>query len=226
MSASARHHIAPSWLLLAAALCASACSGAATAPGNEAGPSGLSEAQGERLPEGERLLAQPPAGWQQTGATNLPTLRRAEFVPDDETADDWTHRITFEAMIETPLPDPIEFVDLLAESRQRECGTFERLPTFSGEENGYPTSVDLLVCHHDRKTDTSEVVLMKTIQGNDAFYIITRGERGAPIPEGGKPSVEDVEVGAWALYLRSVTVCDDARAGHACPTVAAPDRSE
>ncbi|MGE0625961.1 MAG: hypothetical protein AB7I04_09635 [Pseudomonadales bacterium] len=34
------------------------------------------------------------------------------------------------------------------------------------------------------------------------------------------------EVGAWALYLRSVTVCDDARAGHACPPVAEADRSE
>jgi len=200
------------WLVLALAV-TSACSGAAPAAEDGAPPPAVA------TPRGEQLLAQPPAGWQQIGATNLPTLKRAEFVPADETADEWVHRITFEAMVEAPLPDPIAFVNLLAEGRQRECGTFERLPTFSGEENGYPTAVDLLVCHRDRKTQQSEVMLMKTIRGSDAFYIITRGLRGQPIPDGEEPDIDDVEVGAWALYLKSVRVCDDGRDGHPCRQV-------
>lgn len=213
------------WLLVLTTLSTSGCAGAQVAPPDE-GPA--PPVSGSVNPRGEQLLAQPPSGWQQVGATNLPTLKRAEFLPADETPEAWASRITFEAMVEDPLPDPIEFVDLLAADRQNECDTFERLPTFSGEENGYPTTVDLLVCHHDRETDRSEVLLMKTIRGNDAFYIVTRGRRGPPVPDGGKPAVEDVEVGAWALYLKTVGVCDDSREGHPCPaaTPGSGDKSE
>ena len=195
-------------------LTVAACSGAAPAP--EGADAANAPGDTPRA-AGEQLLAQPPNGWRQIGATNLPTLRRAEFIPDSETEESWTRRITFEAMVEDPLPDPIAFVDLVTADRERACGTFERLPTFSGEENGYPTSVALLVCYHDRKTDHSEVMLMKTIRGNEAFYIITRGQRGPPIPDGEKVDIPEVEIGAWALYLRSVQLCDPGRAGHPCP---------
>lgn len=212
-------------LLVLAMTMASGCSAAQVAVQDDA-PAQAPPGSVER--PGEQLLAQPPAGWRQVGATSLPTLKRAEFVPADGTPGTETSRITFEAMVEDPLPDPIEFVDLLAADRQQACGTFERLPTFSGEENGYPTAVDLLVCHHDRKTDRSEVMLMKTIRGNEAFYIVTRGRQGPPIADGGKPEIEDLEIGAWAVYLRAVRVCDDSREGHPCPaaTPESGDNSE
>ncbi|HEY5645029.1 MAG TPA: hypothetical protein VIS76_03730 [Pseudomonadales bacterium] len=206
----------PARALLTLVLCgAAACTGAAPEPG------GNPAAETSPARTGEQLLAQPPAGWQQVGATNLAKLKRAEFVPEDETAETWTSRITFEALSEDPLPDPIEFVDLLATGREGDCGTFERLPTFSGEENGYPTSVDLLVCHRDRESDRSEVLLMKTIRGNEAFYVVTRGRRGPAIAKGGQSDIEAQEIAAWAVYLRSIKLCDDGRSEHPCPSEAA-----
>ncbi len=197
-------------LLIALALAGSACS-ASPAATESAGP-----AAGE-APRGERLLGQPPRGWRQVGATSVATLKRAVFLPEGEVEDAWTRRITFEAIMEDPLPDPIGFVDVLSLGRDRDCGTFDRHPTFSGEENGYPTSVNLLICHRDIKTERSEFTLMKTIRGNDAFYLITRSMRGPPVPKGAEPAMDETRIGGWAIYLKSITLCDDSRPGHPCP---------
>ena len=176
---------------------------------------------------GERLIAQPPQGWQQSGATSVGSLRRAEFRPEEELAEgaetEWTRRITFESLREDPLPDPIEFVELMNAGRDYDCGTFRAHPTFAGEENGYPTAVYLLVCHQDRQTDRSEVTLMKTIRGNEYFYVITRALRGDPIPKEGEPAIERAEIGGWAVYLKSISVCDTSRPEvHPCPPPAEP----
>ena len=181
----------------------------------------------------EQLIAQPPNGWVQVGATNLPNLRTAQFVPEGESADDWTRRITFESLAEKPLPDPIKFVELLSTDQDRICGTFESLPTFAGKENGYPTAVYLLICHQDRDTKRSEITMIKTIQGNDFFYVITRARRGPPIERTdssetadgsstalSKPQELPMEkeiVGAWSIYLKTIQVCDPDKPEHLCP---------
>ena len=213
-------------LLVATLLISSGC---ATDGGSTAVPETTAAADTDlpAAPSGERLIAQAPNGWQQTGATNIGTLRRAEFRPVAEIASDpdsdWTRRITFESLKEDPLPDPLEFVELMSAGRDRDCGTFRAHPTFAGEENGYPTAVYLLVCHQDRQTERSEVTLMKTIRGNEFFYVITRGLRGDPIPKDGEPAVEKEEIGGWAVYLRSVTLCDtDRPEAHPCPATAEP----
>lgn len=176
---------------------------------------------------GERLIAQPPRGWQQTGATSVGNLRRVEFRPEAELSGDpdadWTRRITLESLREDPLPDPMEFIELINAGRDYDCGTFRAHPTFAGEENGYPTAVYLLICHQDRQTERSEITLMKTIRGNEFFYVITRALRGDPIPKEGAPDVEQSEIGGWALYLKSISVCDGDRPdAHPCPESSEP----
>ena len=213
------------FLLLPLAALASACSAAspagdaAPAPALDAAPAGTTGAGSSPAPGGgERLLGQPPQGWRETGATNTAALRRATYVPaEDPEGGDWIRQITFEAIRLDPLPDPIEFVDVLSADRDRACGTFERLPTFAGEENGYPTAVYLLICHKDRQTQSSEVMLMKTIQGNEALYVVSRAQRGEPIPAGGEAPVSEEEIAGWSLFLRTIGLCDDTRPEHPCP---------
>lgn len=202
------------WLTVSAMTAVSGCSAAGAATGEQPGQIA------------EQLIAQPPAGWQQVGRTSLTALRRAVFVPDGESATDWTRRITFESMADQPLPDPIEFIELLAEGRDRDCGTFEAHPTFAGLENGFATAVYLLVCHRDRSSEQSEITMMKTIRGGEFFYVITRARRGPPIEKPADPAetgaqapdlpVDETVVGAWSLYMKSITVCD-ASAEHPCP---------
>jgi hypothetical protein len=208
------------FLASATLLVCTACASTGQTAG--AGPPGAGPADDKMQAEGERLIAQPPRGWRQTGATNIGNLRRAEFMPEGDSGEDstqgWTRMIAFESIKEDPLPDPIEFVELMTSDRDYACGTFAAHPTFAGEENGYPTAVYLLVCHRDRTTERSEVTMMKTIRGNDYFYVISRSMRGDPIPKDGEPAIDKAEIGGWALFLKSVSVCDIRRPQtHPCP---------
>lgn len=192
---------------------AAGCAGAATTAADT--PAAVTEPAA-----GEQLIAQPPAGWRQIGSVNTERLKRAEFVPAGDDAETWDRRITFESIVAEigePLPDPIKFVELITAGRDRDCGTFSIHHTFAGIENGYPSAVDLLICHKDRDTDRSKVTMMKTIQGNDAFYVIARSLRDEPIPKDEAPSIEEAEIGGWAVFLKSVSLCDTDRAAHPCP---------
>lgn len=212
------HALWPALIALFINVLVAGCASAADESRQEGkGPTADGSASG---PVGERLIAQPPAGWRQTGAVNTGSLKRAEFVPDEDDEKNWVRRITLESMIEDPLPDPIDFVSLMTTGRDRECGKFESHPTFAGLENGYPTAVYLLICHKDKNTDRSEVTLLKAIQGNSAFYVITRSMRGEPIPEDAEPDIGETEIGGWAVYLRSISLCDAEHASgeHPCPS--------
>ncbi|MEM8766219.1 MAG: hypothetical protein AAGE43_02150 [Pseudomonadota bacterium] len=205
-------------LLALAGACSAATPAADAVTGDESADIAKAAKGPDEAAAGERLLGQPPEGWRQTGATNTKALRRASYVPEDEAAgSEWIQQIVFEAMVLDPLPDPIEFIDTLSADRDRDCGTFEQLPTFAGDENGYPTAVFLMICHKDRESQSSEVMLMKTIQGKEAFYLVSRARRGEPIPEGGEAPVSEEEIAGWALFLRSIGLCDDGRAEHPCP---------
>jgi hypothetical protein len=171
---------------------------------------------------GETLLAAPPEGWQQAFASEAPGIRIAEFIPADEQNDTWTHKISFESSGGTPpLPDPIEFVNGISADQRGTCEGFESFPTFSGTENGYPTSVHLLVCHRSKINDQSQVTMIKAIRGNERFYVITRALRGPPLAEGEKPVAEE-EIAGWSVYLRAITLCDGARPEHPCPAAVPP----
>jgi hypothetical protein len=200
----------------------SGCSDSSPAPTDTAGtpadaaPTTTEDAEAR----GEQLLAQPPAGWRQISSINTAPLKAAQFVPEEEGEEDqenWTRMIKFESMTEDPLPDPIEFVAFITEGQDHQCGKFESYPVFAGLENGYETAVSLLVCHKDRDTERSEVTMMKTIRGNERFYVVTRAMRGPPITGEETPAVEEQVVAAWSLYMKSIGLCDTGREAHPCP---------
>ena len=177
------------------------------------GPSGARAPVESTYTEGEQLLAQPPAGWLRAGGTTGAMIRTAQFVPEDESAADWTRRITFEALQDEPLPDPLEFLKLIAAEQERACEGFESYPTFAGYENGYESAVHLLLCDRDRETGHALATMVKTIRGNRFFYVITRAKRGSA----GSIPAEQQEVAAWSLYMKSIRLCDTDDPAHACP---------
>jgi hypothetical protein len=178
---------------------------------------GSQAADDSAAPAGELLLAKPPSGWQRIGGTTGPSIRTAEFVPDDAQIGNWERRITFEAMKEEPLPDPLEFLDLIQAEQKAACAGFAAYPTFAGEENGYPSAVSLLLCEREHDSGMSVATMIKTIRGNEFFYVITRAKRTPATAEAAVP-VDDQEVAAWSLYLKTIRVCDTRDGEHPCPT--------
>jgi hypothetical protein len=165
--------------------------------------------------EGELLLATPPQGWVETGAMQTPVLRMAEYGPGQETEGE-LERLTFESQVGKPLPDPIEFVLAVSGDLKARCDGFEDINISSGHENGYPTSVRLMICPKFKDSPHGQVAMAKAIQGSEQFYVITRRLQGPPMEGRGQP-LSAQAMAEWSSHLKRVQVCDTRSDLHPCP---------
>lgn len=212
------------WLLLiaaAAAGCADSAdrSGAAAAPAAAAAEAAAAGGTADAVSppqEGELLLASPPGGWIETGALATAALRMAEYGPAAE--DEGTmERVTFEAQPGRPLPDPIDFVLGVSRDLAKRCKSFADTNIASGLENGYPTSVRLLICNEFDDGPQGQVVMAKAIQGKEQFYVITRRRLG-PAATADVPPLSAQAMAEWSAYFKGIRVCDTRDPEHPCPT--------
>lgn len=199
-------HVAPIILLVAAAWGLVACdAGEAARPAQESDITG------------ERLLATPPPGWERTFELSESDVRLVEFMPADSDKEAWVDKISFESFAGPELPDPIQLLETVARDRKQACTRLEDFNTYSGYENNYPTSVRLFLCHRNKTSGKGEITMVKSIQGNQAFYVIQRSRRVAPYATSEDAPMRNEEMGLWSLYFRSISVCDDTRPDHPCP---------
>ncbi len=203
----------------------------------------------------ETLLAAPPNGWTQIGGTQSGALKLAEYVPTaqleanpEAARGDWKEKITLERLDGTPIPDPLEFLDGLRADHLASCSQGSYTPIAAAEENGYPTAVAMLECPKLSVTDAGQITLIKVIQGDEAFYTITRAMRArpwlrSPLEEVGDEKAkgdakdepkEDVNsayaspplpidptlIGGASIWLRAIKVCNPADPDHGCPAPA------
>lgn len=199
---------------------------------------------------GETLLAAPPNGWTQIGATRSGDLSFAEYVPGAPSGGEpgdgsWKEKITLERLEGTPVPDPLEFLDGLRSDHLEGCRNGSYTPIAAAEENGYPTAVAMLVCPKLELVDAGQVTLIKVIQGDAAFYTITRairagawssrinredddanGQDGRPTdrePEKApSPPVDPTLIGGATVWLRAILVCTPEKPDHPCPGATGP----
>ncbi len=208
---------------------------------NDASPAAQTVSQEGTPLQNEQLIAEAPGGWVQSGGTVTDTLKMATFIPKPSTtgaevnstttseegeasaADGgWTEKITFERLLGTPVADPLEYLDELKKDTLAACKEGAFLPVASGFENGYPSAVAFIVCPKQAITNSGQLTMIKVIQGNAAFYTVTRSIRTAPFPpdENGKPGEPPVEketIGGFSVYLKAISVCDPTRPDHPCP---------
>lgn len=142
-----------------------------------------------------------------------------EYVPPDSDPKEWTDKVSFESFSDSPLPDPIELLASIATDQRKTCNKFSDHETFSGLENGYPTSVRLFVCDVNPMNGKGQLTLVKTIKGDQNFYVITRARRTAPMqPDAdGTIPAESKTIAEWSLYLRAIGACNTADPKHPCP---------
>jgi len=168
----------------------------------------------------EKLLAEIPDNWLRVIERSTGNLAISEYYPAD-TGQEWTQKLTIEALSGSDLPDPLVFVRGLAAEQREVCNDFDESGVFAGFENGYPTAVHMMQCPENKRTKNAILTMVKVIRGNKAFYTVTRIWRLPPVTEdeNGVKSipVQDIEIGAWSHALSKVQVCDPALSAHACP---------
>ncbi len=167
---------------------------------------------------GELLLASAPHGWTVTGSLHTQSLRMAEYQPPDQ-PQDRVERLRIEAQSGDPLPDPINFVLGVSKSLQSRCEGYQDLNVSSGLENGYPASVELMICPKFRDSETGQVMLTKAIRGTEKFYVITRRMMTPPMKGQGPPLTAQA-MAEWTTLLKHVRVCDTRGDQHPCPAFA------
>jgi len=165
----------------------------------------------------ERLLVGPPRNWELVYQFNNRKTRLSEFVPPGQTAGAWDAKLVLESHADLEDTDPIQMLMAEVKRLQETCTFVHHFNLFSGFENGYPTSVRLVLCGENRATGQGEIAVAKAIQGEDYLYLLNLKRRLPPFEEAGSAGVAEQEVGVWANYLSRIQLCDTASASHPCP---------
>lgn len=169
--------------------------------------------------DGETLLLQAPPAWLRGRESIREKFRIVEFLPAGNDQESWYEKLTVESNSISPLPDPIEFANQLGEDLKEQCKTSEHQNITTALENGYQTSVRLLVCQERKETGRNSVSLVKAILGTQYFYTITYTKRSEPLATERSPISND-EIAKWSLYMRSIKLCDSRAPEHPCPASA------
>jgi hypothetical protein len=224
---AARAGRAPGWraLLLLALAWASGTVHAGKAASTEIPPPDASTAAAPATPaaalaEHERLVAPVPPDWAVSGRANDGELRTLEYAPHPTLPRAGDERILVESSRPEPLPDPRQFLRMLARDAHRRCPSLRASELSHRDENGYATSVWLFDCPDGPDTGLP-LQMFKAIRGDDWFYVVARTSTRADTRPAGVEG-ERVRVAEWAQYMRDVKVCNAAQPGHPCPGTGAP----
>lgn len=160
---------------------------------------------------GERLQVPRPAGWQALPLHSAPGVEMDELVPEGETAETWTRRITVQAYRGTDLTVPA-FLDLVARNTAAICDAAAAEPPRLGRLGELEAGSRFVGCGRAQADGSGLYALYYAIRGRQALYVVIRAWRGAPFPAGQVP-VAATERADWVAFMRAVSVCDPARAG-------------
>lgn len=156
----------------------------------------------------ERLMASPPADWQSPYQVNNRALRLTDFIPPDETPENWQTKLSFEAHSAADLDfDPLDLLAIDTLSARKNCEATQEFNIYAGYENNYETAVHLLLCNENVNREKGEIALIKAIRGKEHYYVI-RLIRRTPAFEPGEQSFDDEEIAIWSSYLGQIYVCD------------------
>ncbi len=155
----------------------------------------------------ENLLVEVPSGYKIDFQEHKPNSLMNEMVPTGETVGNWTEMVTVQIYYNLKAT-PEQFAAKLASGWLAVCPGATSSSVASGDENGYPATVWLLNCPKNPASGKPEITWIKTMQGNDSFYVVQKAFKFTPSKD---------QVVQWMKYLRSVAVCDSRLPDRACP---------
>lgn len=150
---------------------------------------------------GERLLVPQLDGWRPVVGHAGPAGEVTEMIPEHESPDSWTRRMTVQAFRGVDLP-VAEFLDKAAKGMAEPCVHPVIEPPRLGRLESAEAGSRLVAC--GRNADGSgEVSMFYAIGGREAFYVVSRSWRGPAFDSAPHP-VPDAEMAEWISFMRSV----------------------
>ena len=182
------------------AICGAVCLGIACAP---------SQAQFV----GENLLVTVPAGFKLGYEGSRPGLNLQEWVPENETVENWSEMVTTQVFQQRTDIDPARMLQGIGKQWREACSGSTSTPITNGQVNGYPASMVLMRCPRLPATGKPETTMFRAIKGNDSFYMVQSAVRSVP---------DEAQLERMKQYLDKVSVCDSRLPARPCPNLGGP----
>lgn len=163
---------------------------------------------------GENMLAPLPKGFKVGASSHPKGMLIVEYVPRDETVQNWSRIVTQQIVFGASKADPDALPRSMAPGWAGSCPGGSSRKILGQVEGGYPISIWMFLCPLNPATRRPESMWMKMISGADSLYSVQYAFKEAASPELILPAM---------AYLRSVTVCDTRREDAKCPTVTEPE---
>ena len=132
----------------------------------------------------------------------------AEYVPKDETVDDWSRMVTAPIFHGAKNADPDVFAGNSGKKWPSACPGGGARKITAGVEIGYPFSLWMVDCALNPQTRIPETMWVKAMSGADSLYSVPYAYRRA---------LDKELIGPATEYLKRVSVCDARRADRPCP---------
>lgn len=155
----------------------------------------------------ENLLVGMPQGFKVGFNESRNGMNMQEWVPANETVQNWSEMVTVQVFLNRKDLDPAQFLATMEKQWAGACKGSTATPTVTGKTNGYTSATTLLRCPLLAASGKPETTMMKAIKGNDSFYLVQRAVRDLPTP---------AQLERTKQYLDGVSVCDTRRPAHPC----------
>jgi hypothetical protein len=155
----------------------------------------------------ENLLVGMPQGFKVGFNESRNGMNMQEWVPANETVQNWTEMVTVQIFLNRKDLDPVQFLATMEKQWAGACRGSTATPPATGKTNGYTSATMLLRCPVLASSGKPETTMMKAIKGNDSFYVVQRAVRGVPT---------QAQLEWTKQYLDGVSVCDTRLAARPC----------
>ena len=155
----------------------------------------------------ENLLVALPQGFKVGFQDSGNGMNMQEWVPANETVQNWTEMVTVQVFLKRSDLDPVQFLATMAQQWAGACKGSTATPAATGKTNGYASATTLLRCPLLASSGKPETTMIKAIKGGDSFYVVQRAARSVP---------GEAQLARTKAYLETVSVCDSRLRAHPC----------
>lgn len=183
-------------------------------------PSAAAQAQSPGGDGAERYFLGIPPSWSEASRHAAPGAEVVVYVPQGQTARDWTDMLTvqvFRGMTALPAES---FYERTRRAYQETCADARAGTMQTGLSNDYPAAFWVLGCGRHGAAGMGETSFFRLVQGDRGLYLAQRAWRTAPYGADEAPPVSPDQQQEAMRLLGSFGVCDPSVAGHPCPATA------
>jgi hypothetical protein len=164
----------------------------------------------------EVYIAAMPAGWTKQAEVDDAFGHRGDWLPADQTLQDWHDRMTLQVMPQMAGQAPVDFLNGLVALWTNNCELVMASEVEVESVNGYATGSRVIGCTRDKTSGKGSASAYRVVAGERALYVVQRTFRLAPFSAAVFPlSAEDLEAGRAAVGYG--LACQRGAATRPCP---------